>query len=95
MGHFVGWSCIKPNSKSAREDLYMMTPDKSLLLKDALSYASSALSDLTTIVGTGSLTDNATLSRIEGELRDAADLVRQSYRSDEIGEVETEAGDDI
>lgn len=73
----------------------MTTTDKSLLLKEALSYASSALSDLTTIVGTGSLTDNATLSRIEHELRDAADLVRQSYWVDEIGEVDTEAGDDI
>ncbi len=73
----------------------MTTTDKSLLLNDALSYASSALSDLTTIVGTGSLTDNATLSRIERDLRDATDLVRQSYRTDEIGEVETEAGDDI
>ena len=73
----------------------MTTTDKSLLLKDALSYASSALSDLTTIVGTGSLTDNGSLSRIERELRDAADLVRQSYWTDAIGEVETEAGDDI
>jgi hypothetical protein len=73
----------------------MTNTDKSLLLKDALSYSSSALSELTTIVGTGSLTDNTTLSRIERELRDAADLVRQSYRADEIGEVETEVGDDI
>jgi hypothetical protein len=73
----------------------MLTTDKSLLLKDALSYSSSALSELTTIVATGPLTDNATLARIERELRDAADLVRQSYRTDDIGEVETEAGDDI
>ena len=73
----------------------MTSMDKSLLLKDALSYSSSALSELTTIVGTGSLPDQATLSSIERELRDAADLVRQSYRTDDIGEVETEAGDDI
>ena len=73
-----------------------MTPsDKSLLLKNALSYTSSALSELTAIVGAGALKDNATLSRIERELRDAADLVRQSYRTDDIGEVETEAGDEI
>lgn len=73
----------------------MTSMDKSLLLKDALCHSSSALSELTTIVGTGSLPDQATLSRIERELRDAADLVRQSYRTDDIGEVETEAGDEI
>ena len=72
-----------------------MTIDKSLLLKDALSYASSALSELTGAVGAGELPTSATLSTIERELRDAADLVRQTYRTDEIGEVETEAGDEV
>jgi hypothetical protein len=72
-----------------------MTIDKSLLLKDALSYASSAFSELTAAVGAGELPTSATLSTIERELRDAADLVRQTYRTDEIGEVETEAGDEV
>ena len=73
----------------------MTTPDKNLLLEEALSHASSAASDLTTLVGRGSLTDEIQLSRIERDLRDAADLIRQTYYIDEIGEVETEAGDDI
>jgi hypothetical protein len=75
--------------------MFMTTSDKSHLLKDALSHSSSALSELTAVVGSGTLPDQATLSRIERELRDAADLVRQSYRTDDIGEVETEAGEDI
>jgi|GEM_PF-4253915 hypothetical protein len=73
----------------------MSTPDKSLFLKDALSRLSSALNELTAVVAAGSLSDQTTLSRIDRELRDAADLVRQSYRTDDIGEVETEAGEDI
>ena len=77
------------------EELRMIKPDKSLLLKDALSHASSAVSGLSTLIGTGALNDDTQLSRIERDLRDATDLVRQSYRTDEIGEVETEAGEDI
>lgn len=73
----------------------MTSTDKALLLKDALSYSSSALSALTALVGSGTLPDQATLSRIERELRNAADRVRQSYTKDDIGEVETEAGEDI
>lgn len=73
----------------------MSTPDKSILLKDALSYSSSAMTELTAVVATGSLPNQTTLSRIERELRDAADLIRQCYRTDDIGEVETEAGEDI
>ena len=72
-----------------------MTIDKSLLLKDALSYASSALSELTAAVGVGELPTSATLSTIERELRDAADLVRQAYRTDDVVQVETEAGDEV
>jgi hypothetical protein len=72
-----------------------MTMNKSLLLKDALSYAASALSELTAAVGAGELPNSATLSTIERELRDAADLVRQTYWADEIEEVETEAGDEV
>ena len=73
----------------------MTTSDKSLLLKDALSHSTSAVSELTAILGKGAFADVETLSRIERELKDAAELVRQSYRVDDIGEVETEAGEDI
>ena len=73
----------------------MTTKDKTLLLKQAQSYSSSALSTLTTLLATESLSDDATLSSIEGQLREAANFVSQSYRKDEIGEVETEAGEDI
>lgn len=72
-----------------------MTIDKTLLIKDALTYASSALSELTDAVGAGELPTSAALSTIERELRDAADLVRQAYRTDDVGEVETEAGDEV
>ena len=56
---------------------------------------SSALSELTAAVEAGELANSATLSTIERELRDAADLVRQTYRTDDVGEVETEAGDEV
>jgi len=73
----------------------MTDSDKNFLLKDALSHLSSAKGDLATILGEEKFADHATLSSIERELREAADLVRRSYRTDEIGEVETEAGEDI
>jgi lysozyme family protein len=59
--------------------------DKSILIKDALVFVQSAMANLLAVAEDG-FGDDKTLAAIERELRDAADLVRQTMsRSEDIG----------
>jgi hypothetical protein len=56
--------------------------DKSILVKDALVLIQSATANLLDVAKDG-FGDGKTLAAIERELRDAADLVRQTMHRDE------------
>lgn len=56
--------------------------DKSILIKDALAFVHSAMANLLDVAEDG-FADDKTLTAIERELRDAADLVRQSKSQNE------------